>query len=201
LDHSDAFFASSYGDRALPISRWGVLAANIYYEGFQNAILKPGHTFSTGVGAFQRQKFLEIGGYDPMYLPAYYEDVDLCYRAWKSGWRGYHVPESHQFHVGGASFNRAYDETWRHELAFRNSILFMVKNINDPWLFLKFIFFLKLRVMAAWLLNHPTVKRGFAASLKKWPQAWRSRRLEKKSQKLRDRDILRWLRTDILKDC
>jgi GT2 family glycosyltransferase len=200
IKNPDAFFAASYGDRALPVSRWGVLGADIYYDGFEDTILRPGYSFSAGIGAFDRKKFLELGGYDPMYLPAYYEDVDLCYRGWKRGYRGYHVPQSHQYHVGGASFNRAYEASWRQKLAFRNSVLFMVKNVTDPWLFLKFLFFLKIRVLAGWLFAKPVVKEGFAEAVKKWPEAWRGRQKERPAARVADRDILSLVRGDILKD-
>lgn len=42
---------------------------------------------SGGSAMFDRQKWLELGGFDPMYYPAYWEDVDLSFRARKKGWR------------------------------------------------------------------------------------------------------------------
>lgn len=42
---------------------------------------------SGGSSMFDRQKWLELGGFDPAYYPAYWEDVDLSFRAKKKGWK------------------------------------------------------------------------------------------------------------------
>jgi hypothetical protein len=41
-------------------------------------------------GAFMvnRQKYLDLGGFDSMYHPLYYEEIDLSYRALKRGMEG-----------------------------------------------------------------------------------------------------------------
>ncbi|HSO75899.1 MAG TPA: glycosyltransferase, partial [Blastocatellia bacterium] len=38
-----------------------------------------------GSAMFYRQKFLEIGGFETLLSPFYWEDVELSYRAWKRG--------------------------------------------------------------------------------------------------------------------
>ena len=40
-----------------------------------------------GAMACWRQKFVELGGFNPLFLPAYYRSTDLGWRAWKHGWR------------------------------------------------------------------------------------------------------------------
>ena len=39
-------------------------------------------------GAFmvKRKGYLKLGGFDPIYHPLYYEEIDLSYRALKRGW-------------------------------------------------------------------------------------------------------------------
>jgi GT2 family glycosyltransferase len=54
--------------------------------------------------AVDRRKFLEIGGFDRLYFPAYGEDVDLCIRAKNKGWKSIYVPESVVWHKEGASW-------------------------------------------------------------------------------------------------
>jgi len=39
-----------------------------------------------GSSAFDRAKFLELGGFDPLFEPFYLEDAALGYLAWKRGW-------------------------------------------------------------------------------------------------------------------
>ncbi|MHB2021447.1 MAG: hypothetical protein ACYCW6_31335, partial [Candidatus Xenobia bacterium] len=47
-----------------------------------------------GAAAFDRDKFVAIGGFDRIYHPIYVEDVDICYRALKRGWRCIYDPRS-----------------------------------------------------------------------------------------------------------
>ncbi|MFZ5376070.1 MAG: glycosyltransferase [Patescibacteria group bacterium] len=42
---------------------------------------------SGGSAIFDRDKWITLGGFDNDYYPAYWEDVDLSYRAKKKGWR------------------------------------------------------------------------------------------------------------------
>lgn len=51
--------------------------------------LKTGPTawVSGGSGLFDKKKWLEIGGFDRLYYPAYWEDIDLSFQARKRGWQ------------------------------------------------------------------------------------------------------------------
>ena len=40
-----------------------------------------------GSSAFDRRKFLELGGFDSLLHPFYLEDTDLGFMAWKRGWK------------------------------------------------------------------------------------------------------------------
>ncbi|MFH1967490.1 MAG: glycosyltransferase [Patescibacteria group bacterium] len=42
---------------------------------------------SGGSGMFNRKKWQMLGGFDPKYHPAYWEDIDLSFRARKRGWQ------------------------------------------------------------------------------------------------------------------
>ncbi len=42
---------------------------------------------SGGSGLFDRQKWLKLGGFDPRFYPAYWEDIDLSATAKKHGWK------------------------------------------------------------------------------------------------------------------
>jgi GT2 family glycosyltransferase len=55
----------------------------------------------------RRSAFVEAGGFDPAYAPAYFEDVDLCLRLWESGQRVVCQPKSEVTHAGGASSDPA----------------------------------------------------------------------------------------------
>jgi GT2 family glycosyltransferase len=50
-----------------------------------------------------RSLFMELGGFDTRYRPAYYEDTDYCFSVRQKGYRVYYQPESTIIHLEGAS--------------------------------------------------------------------------------------------------
>ena len=51
-----------------------------------------------GSCAFDRRKFLELGGFDELLAPFYMEDTDIGYLAWKRGWKVLYQPHSVVYH-------------------------------------------------------------------------------------------------------
>ena len=51
-----------------------------------------------GSCAFDRRKFLAIGGFDALLAPFYLEDTDVGYLAWKRGWKVLYQPRSVVYH-------------------------------------------------------------------------------------------------------
>lgn len=83
-----------------------------------------------GSGAFDRRRFLALGGFHPLYAPFYVEDVDLSYRAWRRGWSVLFAPQSHVYHHHRASTGRFGHEYVERALA-KNQRLFVWHDIND----------------------------------------------------------------------
>jgi GT2 family glycosyltransferase len=79
----------------------------------------------------RRAVFLELGAYDDVYAPYFWEDVDLGYRAWRAGLASLHEPRAVCHHQGSATIGeRPMAErlrTWH-----RNSALFHLRNLQDP---------------------------------------------------------------------
>ncbi len=74
--------------------------------------------------------FLALGGYDDVYAPFYWEDVDLGYRAWRRGLASLHVPSAVCHHEGSATIGeRSMDE--RLKVWHRNWALFHLRNVRD----------------------------------------------------------------------
>lgn len=112
--------------------RRGLVQASTRYPGHEEEFRQPGWTACAGpVLAVDREKFLALGGYDPLYLPGRLEDLDLCYRGWLAGWEACYVPQAVAYHKGFGSFHAAYGPAGCDVLALRNTLLFMWKNIRD----------------------------------------------------------------------
>tara|TARA_B100000674_G_C37953618_1_gene968483 strand:+ start:1340 stop:2254 length:915 start_codon:yes stop_codon:yes gene_type:complete len=92
---------------------------------------KRSHTVVIGcLGAYNREKFIEIGGFEPLLLPFYWEDADLSYRASKRGWKNKYIPEAITYHKNQATISR-FNKSWINLINRRNKLLFFYLNCND----------------------------------------------------------------------
>jgi O-antigen biosynthesis protein len=95
-----------------------------------------------GSSAFHRGRFLALGGFDEVYSPAYVEDTDLSYQAWKMGWEVLFAPESVVYHRHRASSSRMFTRGQLECLILRNQLFFLWKNIRSWRYWLLHCFFL-----------------------------------------------------------
>ena len=80
----------------------------------------------------RRQDFLDLGGYDELFAPFFWEDVDLGYRAWRRGLATLHVPDAVCDHEGSATLAEAHTLEARERAFSRNRVLFHLRNLRDP---------------------------------------------------------------------
>jgi len=74
----------------------------------------------------------KCGGFDPDFF-AHMEEIDLCWRFNKAGFRVVFIPGATVRHIGGGSL--AYDSPYKIYLNFRNSLFMLYKNLPDNRLF------------------------------------------------------------------
>lgn len=177
------------GDRAKAKINLGIVEPDVWCAGYERDILKPGYTLCGGIGMFDRSKFVKLGGYDDLYLPGRYEDVDLCYRGWRSGYKGVYQPKSVLYHYGGASFERDFLRTTIYETVFRNSILFMIKNIDDLFIWLQFLLFLPMRLVYYIFTGKLFLIKGFLSVFGRFGMAMKKREHVKALFKCSDREV------------
>lgn len=85
-----------------------------------------------GSGAFRKSAWEKLGGFDTLYDPFYWEDIDLSYRAVKSGYNILFEPQSmvtHE-HTEGA-IKKNYSDSKVKIISYRNQFIFVWKNITD----------------------------------------------------------------------
>jgi GT2 family glycosyltransferase len=85
-----------------------------------------------GGGVFRRAAFLDLGGFDPLYHPFYWEDLDLGWNAWAAGWRITHDTRCHFVHLESATIRKIYSERYVRRVRTRNRLLFGLKNLRSP---------------------------------------------------------------------
>lgn len=84
-----------------------------------------------GSSAFDRVKFLELGGFDELLAPFYLEDTDLGFLAWKRGWKVLYQPASIVFHEHRGTIGKKFSPQFIHSILKKNYLLFTWKNIHD----------------------------------------------------------------------
>jgi len=98
---------------------------------------------SGGSGAFRKSIWEKLEGLNELYNPFYWEDIDLSYRALKSGYKVLFEKKSivnHEHQKGAIKKN--YSEFKIKTIAFRNQFIFVWENATDLYLQLLHIIFL-----------------------------------------------------------
>ncbi len=141
--------------------------------------------------AYDRKKFLEIGGFDP--LTAMFEDIEISYRAWKRGWLVKYEPRSVAYHDASQTMKRRYRPRSLDMLSRRSRILMHWILLHDRKMFRQHVACMAGQLLTSWIWLD-------------WPFYWavltglrnlsivRSKREENRRKTVRtDREILQLL--------
>jgi len=140
--------------------RWGLIQATALYPGHEGSTKQAGPTASAGAAmAVDREKFIELGGFDPAYLPGRLEDLDFAFRGYMAGYQALYVPQSVAYHLGMATFSEEFGQDGCQRLAIRNTLLLQWKNLRHPLHLIRQLSALPLR-LAVDVCRAPLVPRG-----------------------------------------
>jgi GT2 family glycosyltransferase len=92
------------------------------------------------------EAFHQAGGFDPSFF-AHMEEIDLCWRLRRLGWRIGYTSAARVLHVGGGALG--YGSPRKTYLNFRNSLVVLVKNLDSPWWWLRIMHRMVLDGLAA----------------------------------------------------
>lgn len=90
---------------------------------------------SGGCSMFDTAKLRGLGGVSETFEPAYVEDLDLSYRAWKRGWPSVFCAEARVEHRHRATTSRYYTPQQLDHFLERNYLQFLIHAIGSPDLF------------------------------------------------------------------
>src|SRR3990167_6024381 len=126
--------------------------------------IKKGETFwvSGGSGVFDKQKFLDLGGFDAIFAPFYWEDIDLSFRARRKGYKCIFEPDAQvdHFHEKGA-IKKSRSPFFIRMVAYRNQFLFVWKNIDNYFLIIQHILWLPYNIIRTALFLDFAFHLGF----------------------------------------
>jgi len=169
---------------------FGIAQAGQYlYDDNDPAMEKAGYTFYNANAAYDRKKFVELGCFDEIYAPFTWEDTDIGYRAWKSGYKFIYEPKSVIYHIESYTFDKeGRNIRDRRVITRRNSFIFTWKNITDMRLLASHIALLPINLFLGIFYDWARIAAFFEASLR-LPAIIKRRRKWAKKYVLKDSDI------------
>ena len=144
-----------------------------------------------GQSMFERDKFLELGGTDPLFSPFYHEDLDLSWRAWRRGWRVLFEPEAVMIHKGQATVSRLHSKLELDTYLQKNLFIFIWKNIHSKLLIASHIVWLIPRVVEALIRRDRVFLLGLKGALRQMPEVQRARKRSREQSVVSDAHVLK----------
>lgn len=149
-----------------------------YVRGEDKSLARFSAWASGGSAVFRKKIWDKLDGFDEIYSPGYWEDIDIGWRAWKAGCKIIWEPQAKVEHQHESSFSRL-DQGFVSLIKQRNELIFNWKNITDPTLRRgHFVYLLR------HTLTHPGYLKVITAALKIFPKA------KKTTGILTDREVL-----------
>lgn len=147
---------------------------------------------SGGSSAFRRSLWNKLGGLDEIYNPFYWEDIDLSYRALKSGYKIIFESRSIVFHEHSKGvIKKTYSDFKIKTIAYRNQFIFAWKNGTDLVLQLNQFIFLPYHFIKGLLNKDWPFFMGFLKALSIYPKIVKSSLVSQKSFVKKDSEAIK----------
>lgn len=147
-----------------------------------------------GSCAYDRRKFLKLGGFDVLLKPFYLEDTDLGYMAWKRGWKVLYQPASVVYHEHRGTIGKTFSERYIQSVLKKNFVLFAWKNIHDWRWMVSHFFFAWASAMLSWVAGDSPERTnlgGIARAFLSLPRAVGCRMRARRLSYVSDREAFR----------
>jgi GT2 family glycosyltransferase len=141
-----------------------------------------------GSAMFDRQKFLEIGGFEKLLSPFYWEDVELSYRAWKRGYSIVYEPRSVARHRVSSTIGKL-DQTAVQKIEQRNRLIYHWIHLHDWPMMISHVLWVLLLALTAPLRLKPRFISSCVGALRLLPKIQRRRAEERRAARRSDREV------------
>lgn len=126
---------------------------------------------SGGSGAFRKSTWEKLGGFNELYNPFYWEDIDISYRAIKSGYKIIFEPKSiviHEHEKG--AIKSKYSEFQIRTIAYRNQIIFVWVNATDSHLLVSHMLWMPYHILKTFIRGDFAFLVGFIKTFVLFPK-------------------------------
>jgi GT2 family glycosyltransferase len=141
-----------------------------------------------GSAMFDREKFFEIGGFEPLLSPFYWEDVELSYRGWKRGYIVVYEPRSVTRHRVSSTISKLDPRRVR-RLQQRNRLIYHWIHLHEPSLILSHLLWVLLLAVTAPIRLKPWFISSCIDALGRLPEIRKRRIEERRAARRSDRDV------------
>ena len=146
---------------------------------------------SGGSGAFRKSTWEILGGFNELYNPFYWEDIDLSYRALKSGYRVLFEPKSVVYHEHEkGAIKSKFNKNQIKAISYRNQFIFSWENATDYSLQVSHLIFLPYHIVKALFRMDFAFFIGFLNALSLLPKVITSSFKYKKTFVKKDKEVM-----------
>jgi GT2 family glycosyltransferase len=139
----------------------------------------------------KKEIFTALEGFDTLYTPYAWEDLDLAYRAWKRGYKIAYEPRSVAYHKREATTRSAFSNLFFISLMWKNKFIFTWKNITSRKMIMAHLAWLPLKMLKFLCNGRWRYVVGFLRALPHVPAILIKRMREKRYAVLSDEEVLR----------
>jgi GT2 family glycosyltransferase len=148
----------------------------------------PSFFASGGYVAYDAAKLRALGGFCELLAPNYWEDVEVCYRAWRRGWTVEYEPASVVHHLSSATLGDARQRRVR-LVTERNRLLMTWINLHDRAWFAAHLGWLALKLIGAAATFDMDYWRSFGQAFAERRQVRQARRQARAAAVRSDREV------------
>ena len=146
---------------------------------------------SGGAGVFRKKIWQTLGGMNPLYNPFYWEDIDICYRALKAGYKLVFERNSFVSHnQNKGAIRSTYTNIEINKIAYRNQIIFVWLNITDALFLIEHFLYLPVHLARSIVKHDLPFLQGCFLSILKLREIFLYRNRYNKLIVKKDREIL-----------
>ena len=199
FDDPDVFAVMPRIDSDIPSEQYinrcvGSFSHGILVPGRDRGVMGTGYSlYAHCASIYDRKKFMELQGLDSIYWPGYFEELDICYKAWMKGWKVIFEPESQVFHVSDQSMGEAFSDPEKRRIKNRGAMIFFLKCVSDKKMLTSWAMWSLLRLGRYFVKKDTPMIGAYIDFVRLIPQIIRKRKKVQAIRRVSDREILRIL--------
>lgn len=158
----------------------GKIKANTFFHIKTAGFWTPTAYLSGANALVNAKKMKEMGGFDEIFSPFYYEDFELGLRAWRLGWKCYYHHNTYCIHDHSSTTKNYKTANWVKSIFLRNRLTMHAIHLDLPYLWLWYAQLILFDFLFLWIAGKKHFYKGFFMFLRNRKDIANSRKKFKK---------------------